>query len=50
MIQCDLDIPDEKLDYFSEMSPIFKTCDIKIGDIGDHMASVEETQTKHVDY
>ena len=46
MIQCDLDIPDEKMEYFSEMSPIFKTCDVKIGDIGDHMASVEETQTK----
>ena len=50
MIQCDLDIPDEKLDYFSEMSLIFKSCDVEIGDIGDIMASVEETQTKHVDY
>ena len=43
-IECDISVPDTwprgditPYDYFSEMSPIFKTCNVSMDLIGDHM-------------
>jgi hypothetical protein len=37
IVECDIHVPESKLDYFDEMSPIFKNTDVSIDDIGDHM-------------
>ena len=36
-IEVDIEVPEDKKDYFREMTPIFKNVDISIDDIGDHM-------------
>ena len=46
MVKCNVEVPPEKYNYFSEMCPIFKTCDVTKDDIGTHMAEMEETTTK----
>ena len=40
-VQCDIYCPADKHEYFHEMSPIFKTVDVMINDIGDHMREFE---------
>ena len=36
-VECDISVPPHLKDYFSEMTPIFKNVDVKIGDIGPFM-------------
>ena len=45
-VQCDISCPDDLFQYFSEMSPVFKSAVIKIDDIGEHMQQHESKGTK----
>lgn len=37
VVRCDIRVPEDKKEYFSEMSPIFKNVDIPFEAIGEHM-------------
>ena len=37
VVRCDIRVPDDKKDKFSEMCPIFKNVDIPFDCIGEHM-------------
>ena len=36
-VRCDVRVPDDKIEEFSEFPPVFKNTEITIADIGDHM-------------
>ena len=36
-VKCDIEVPDQLKDYFSEMTPIFKNTDVSLKDIGEFM-------------
>ena len=40
MVECDVRVPDELQDYFSEMQPVFKNTSVTRDDIGPFIASV----------
>ena len=40
-IKCDIECPDENRDFYSEMAPIFKTIEVDIDVIGEHMQNFE---------
>ena len=42
MVECDVRIPDELKDYFSEMQPVFKNTSVTRGDIGPFMRQYAE--------
>ena len=42
MIECDVCVPEELLDYFSEMRPVFKTASVTRDDIGPFMRQYAE--------
>ena len=42
MVECDIHVPHELYDYFSEMSPIFKNIDVPFEEIGSHMKEFVE--------
>ena len=37
IVKCDLEVPTEKIDYFSDFPPVFKNEKIELKDIGPHM-------------
>ena len=37
IIKCDLHVPENRIDHFSEFPPIFKNTEITMADIGEHM-------------
>ncbi len=37
MVECDIEVPQNKRKYFEELTPIFKNVDISINDIGENM-------------
>ena len=37
IIRCSLKVPDHLIEHFSEFPPLFKTCEIPMDAIGDHM-------------
>ena len=37
VVECDIRVPDDKKELFSEMCPIFKNGDIPVEEIGEHM-------------
>jgi hypothetical protein len=43
LVECDITVPDDLKDHFSEMTPIFKNCEIGIDDIGPTMAAVAKS-------
>ena len=45
MIQCDVCVPEELLDYFSEMQPVFKNAGVTRDDIGPFMLSMPKNTT-----
>ena len=36
-VECDIEVPDQLKDYFSEMTPIFKNTEVSLKDIGEFM-------------
>ena len=34
-IECDIEVPDQLKEYFSQMTPIFKNVDVCLNDVGD---------------
>ena len=42
MVECDIKVPEERRDYFAEMTPIFKNTQVSKSDIGDHMKAYAE--------
>ena len=40
MVECDVRVPEELQDYFSEMQPVFKNASVTRDDIGPFIASV----------
>ena len=36
-VECDIGVPDQLKEYFSEMTPIFKNVDVCLDDIGEFM-------------
>ncbi len=42
LVECDLRVPPESRDYFTEMPPIFKNVNISMADIGNHMRQYAE--------
>ena len=36
-VECDIEVPDQVKDYFSEMTPIFKNVDVCLDDVGEVM-------------
>ena len=36
-VECDIHVPNDLIDKFSEFPPIFKNTEITLTDIGDHM-------------
>ena len=36
-VECDIEVPDQFKDYFSEMTPIFKNTEASLKDVGQHM-------------
>ena len=43
MVECDIHVPDELREYFSEMTPIFKNAEIAKDDIGETMKAYADT-------
>ena len=43
-VQCDIEVPENQRDYFSNISPIFKNIDVSSGDIGKLMKQHAETE------
>ncbi len=41
-VECDIHVPEDLQEHFSEMPPIFKNCSITREDIGDHMQGFAE--------
>ena len=41
-VECDVSVPDEKLDYFSEMSPVFKNIELTREHLSPHMKQFAE--------
>ena len=42
VVECDIRVPDDKKELFSEMCPIFKNADIPVEEIGEHMQQFVE--------
>ena len=42
LVECDIKVPEELKDYFSEMTPIFKNIDVSVEDIGEAMKKYAE--------
>ena len=42
MVECDIHVPDDLVERFSEMPPVFKNIDVGKDDIGQHMKSYAE--------
>ena len=42
MVKCDIEVPDQLKDYFSEMTPIFKNTEMSLKDIGEFMQEYAE--------
>ena len=38
-VECDIMVPETLYSHFSEFSPIFRTCNVDMNDIGEHMQS-----------
>ena len=43
-VECDIEVPDQLKEYFSEMTPIFKNVDVCLDDVGEFM---QEYAKKH---
>ena len=42
LIECDIKVPEQLKDYFSEMTPIFKNTEVSLEDIGETMKKYAE--------
>ena len=45
-VECDIHVPHNDIEKFSEFPPIFKNCEITIADIGDHMQKYCRSTTR----
>ena len=42
LVECDVEVPKEKREYFAEMTPIFKNVEVAREDVGDYMKAYAE--------
>ena len=50
-VKCDIHVPDDRIEYFSQFPPVFKNTEITMEDIGEHMQEYARSiqRTKCVD-
>ena len=50
-VKCDIHVPDDRIEYFSQFPPVFKNTEISMEDIGEHMQEYARSiqRTKCVD-